>query len=237
FPTRRSSDLIPGFAFFGREPFSFVNRTEQRYQVSDSLSWVKGNHNMKFGIDANYLPLQADFTVNFGGIYNFGGVDLPGLPSIPGIPNFPGVSPIQAYGLGLPQNFIQGVGNPHDAFTNAPLGAFVQDSWRVMPNLTLNYGVRYDVELTPTFSAINAFSQAAQKSLGITQGIPRDWDNVAPRVGLAGDPGNDGKTVIRASYGMFFDHPLLALAFDSDVADGAQAPQVILFGGSPCTAA
>ena len=228
---------IPGFAFFGREPFSFVNRTEHRYQLSDSLSWVKGNHNMKLGIDANYLPLQADFTVNFGGIYNFGGVDLPGLPSIPGIPNFPGVSPIQAYGLGLPQNFIQGVGNPHDAFTNAPLGAFVQDSWRVMPNLTLNYGVRYDVELTPTFAAINAFSQAAQKNLGLTQGIPRDWDNVAPRVGLAWDPGNDGKTVVRASYGMFFDHPLLALAFDSDVADGAQAPQVILFGGSPCTGA
>ncbi|HKU21722.1 MAG TPA: TonB-dependent receptor [Terriglobales bacterium] len=228
---------IPGFAFFGREPFSFVNRTEQRYQLSDSLSWVKGNHNMKFGIDANYLPLQADFTVNFGGIYNFGGLDLPGFPTIPGIPNFPGVSPIQAYGLGLPQNFIQGVGNPHDAFTNTPLGAFLQDSWRVRPNLTLNYGVRYDVELTPTFAAINPFSQAAQNALGITQGIPRDWDNVAPRVGLAWDPGNDGKTVIRASYGMFFDHPLLALAFDSDVADGAQAPQVILFGGSPCTAA
>jgi hypothetical protein len=225
---------IPGFAFFGREPFSFVNRTEQRYQVSDSLSWIKGNHNVKFGVDGNYLPLQADFTVNFGGVYNFGGLDLPNLPSIPGIPNFPGVSPIQAYGLGLPQNFIQGVGNPHDAFTNTPLGGFIQDSWRALPNLTLNYGVRYDVELTPTFSAINAFSRAAEKSLGITQGIPRDWDNVAPRVGLAWDPGNDGKTVVRASYGIFFDHPLLALAFDSDVADGAQAPQVVLFGGSPC---
>jgi hypothetical protein len=228
---------IPGFAFFGREPFSFVNRTEQRYQLSDSLSWAKGNHNLKFGVDGNYLPLQADFTVNFGGVYNFGGLDLPGLPSIPGIPSFPGVSPIQAYGLGLPQNFIQGVGNPHDAFSNTPLGGFIQDSWRALPNLTLNYGVRYDVELTPTFAAINSFSQAAQKSLGITQGIPRDWDNVAPRIGLAWDPGNDGKTVVRASYGMFFDHPLLALAFDSDVADGAQAPQVVLFGGSPCSVA
>src|SRR5690348_11072645 len=205
---------IPGFAFFGREPFSFVNRTEQRYQLSDSFSWAKGNHNMKFGVDGNYIPLQADFTVNFGGVYNFGGVDLPGLPSVPGIPNFPGVSPIQAYGLGLPQNFIQGVGNPHDAFSNTPLGGFIQDSWRALPNLTLNYGVRYDVELTPRFSAINPFSQAAEKSLGITQGIPRDWNNVAPRVGLAWDPGNNGKTVVRASYGLFYDHPLLALAFE-----------------------
>ena len=63
---------IPGFAFFGREPFSFVNRTEQRYQVTDNFSWSKGTHNIKFGVDGNYLPLSADFTVNFGGIYNFG---------------------------------------------------------------------------------------------------------------------------------------------------------------------
>src|SRR5262249_1637499 len=76
-----------------------------------------------------------------------------------------------------------------------------------------------------------------QDALGITQGIPRDYNNVAPRIGLAWDPHNDGKTVIRASYGMFYDHPLLALGFDSDVADGAQAPQIILFGGSPCNPA
>src|SRR5206468_461403 len=63
---------IPGFAFFGREPFSFVNRTEQRYQATDNFSISKGTHNIKFGVDGNYLPLSADFTVNFGGIYNFG---------------------------------------------------------------------------------------------------------------------------------------------------------------------
>ena len=84
---------------------------------------------------------------------------------------------------------------------------------------------------------MNALSQAAQDALNITQGIPRDNNNVAPRVGLAWDPKGDGKTVIRSSYGMFYDHPLLALAFDSDVADGSQAPQFILFGGTPCNPA
>ena len=218
---------IPGFAFFGREPFSFVNRTEQRYQFSDSFSLAKGAHNFKFGVDANYLPLTADFTVNFGGIYNFGSVNPFPAP-------FPAFSPVQAYGAGLPGNFIQGVGNPHDSFSNTPLGAFVQDSWRLRSNLTLNYGLRYDVEFTPTFPAMNALSAAAQNALGITQGIPRDYNNVAPRLGLAWDPKGDGKTVIRASYGIFYDHPLLGLAFDSDVADGTQAPQIVLFGGSPC---
>ena len=218
---------IPGFAFFGREPFSFVDRTEQRYQVSDSFSLARGTHNFKVGVDVNCLPLSADFTVNFGGLYNFGSVNPFPAP-------FPAFSPVQAYGAGLPGNFIQGVGNPHDAFSNTALGAFAQDSWRLRPNLTLNYGVRYDVELTPTFAAINPLSASAQVALGITQGIPRDYDNVAPRIGLAWDPMSDGKTVVRASYGIFYDHPLLALAFDSDVADGAQAPQIVLFGGTPC---
>ena len=115
------------------------------------------------------------------------------------------------------------------------MGGFIQDSWRIKSNLTLNYGLRYDVEFTPTFSAINSLSQQAQNSLGITQGIPRDFNNFAPRVGVAWDPHNDGKSVFRASYGLFYDHPLLALAFDSDVADGSQAPQLVLTPGSPGT--
>jgi hypothetical protein len=229
---------IPGFAFFGREPFSFVRRTEQRYQLTDNFTWSKGTHNIKFGIDSNFIPIQADFTVNFGGIYNFGqqslGFDNPTIAPPPNTP-FPAFSPVQAYGAGIPSNFIQGVGNPHDSFSNTTAAGFVQDSWRIWPNLTLNYGVRYDVEFTPTFRAINALSQAAENSIGITQGIPRDFNNFAPRVGLAWDPRKDGKSVLRASYGMFYDHPLLGLAFDSDVADGSQAPQLVLTPGSPGT--
>ena len=226
---------IPGFAFFGREPFSFVNRTEIRHQWTDNFSWNKGSHSIKFGGDVNHLPVTADFTVNFGGIYNFG--ELTGSQVSPAFASFPDFSAVQAYGMGLPQVFIQGVGNPHDSFSLNSTGFFVQDSWRIRKNLTANYGVRYDYEFTPEFTAVNALSQAAQNALGITQGIPRDTNNVAPRVGLAWDPQGNGKTVVRASYGIFYDHPLLALAFDSDVADGSQAPQFILFGGSPCNPA
>jgi hypothetical protein len=230
---------IPGFAFIGREPYSYVRRTEQRYQFTDNFSWQRSSHLVKFGADINYLPLIADFTVNFGGVYNFGEIS-PGSLGLPtnfagqAVPNF---SAIQAYGLGVPQVFIQGIGNPHQSFSNTTLGLFVQDSWRMRRNLTLNYGVRYDVEFTPEFPAVNALSQAAENVLGITRGIPRDTNNVAPRIGLSWDPQNNGKTVVRASYGMFYDHPLLALAFDSAVADGAGAPQFAWTGGAPapCT--
>jgi carboxypeptidase family protein/TonB-dependent receptor-like protein len=227
---------IPGFAFFGREPFSFVNRVEQRYQATDNFSWSKGTHTIKFGVDGNYLPLSADFTVNFGGVYNFGQQSIfPASIAPPSGMQFPALSPVQAYGAGFPSNFIQGVGNPHDAFSNTTFGAYLQDSWRIKSNLTLNYGVRYDVEFTPTFSALNSIAAFGQNALGTTQGIPRDFNNVAPRIGLAWDPHNDGKSVFRASYGIFYDHPLLALAFDSDVADGSQAPQIVLFPGAPCS--
>jgi hypothetical protein len=112
---------------------------------------------------------------------------------------------------------------------------FIQDSWRIKPALTLNYGVRYDVEFTPVFPAVNSISQKAQDALGIVKGVPRDTNNFAPRIGLAWDPGKNGKTVVRSSFGIFYDHPLLGLIFDSDVADGARAPQFAFTGGAPST--
>ena len=229
---------IPGFAFLGREPFSPVNRTEQRYQVTDNFSWSKGTHSIKFGVDGNFIPLRADFAVNFGGLYNFGTQSIfPVTLAPPPNTSFPSFSGVQAYGAGIPSSFVQGVGNPHDAFSNTTAGVFVQDSWRIRSKLTLNYGVRYDVEFTPQFAPLNDIAKTGQNFLGITQGIPRDFNNVAPRIGLAWDPKGDGKSVVRASYGLFYDHPLLGLAFISDVADGAQAPQIALFPGSPggCT--
>ena len=54
----------PGFAFFGREPYSYIQRTEQRYQFTDNFSWTIGQHATKFGAHFNYIPLKAIFTVN-----------------------------------------------------------------------------------------------------------------------------------------------------------------------------
>ena len=221
---------IPGYAFFGREPFSTLRRTEQRYQVTENFSLTKGTHNFKWGVDINYLPLTADFAVNFGGLYNFGSVTLDS--------SLPSLSPIQAYGAGLPQYFVQGVGNPHASFSNKTFAGFVQDSWRVTPRLTFNYGVRYDVELTPQFTPATTISQQAYEELNITKGVPRDYNNFAPRVGFAWDMFGQGKDVLRGSYGIFYDHPLLGLVFLADATDATQAPQLLIIGGStaqPCS--
>jgi hypothetical protein len=215
---------VPGYSFTGREPFSYVQRIEKRWEFLDNFSWTKGNHNIKFGVDYNFLPLTANFTVNFGGVYDFGQVAVSSVA--------PPLNPIQAYGAGLPQYLVQGVGNPHLAFNNNTLGFFAQDSWRITPRLTVNYGLRYDVEFLPQYAPATVLAGAAFKTLGITKGIPPSNLNFQPRVGLAYDMFGDGKTVVRGSYGIFFDHPLMALVFDSVVADGTQAPQILLFGGN-----
>jgi hypothetical protein len=74
---------------------------------------------------------------------------------------------------------------------------------------------------------------AAQDAMGVQQGFPRDKNNWAPRLAIAWDPRNDGKTVVRAAFGLFYDHPLLAIAFNSDIADAVQQQQGILTPGSP----
>ncbi len=220
---------ITGFAYIGREPYSYIQRTEQRYQFSDSLSWAIGKHNTKFGGDFNYIPLKAIFTVNYGGVYDFGSFD----PSPFGFAGFPRLSAVQAYGAGLPGSLVQGLGSPSDAFNNTPIGLFWQDSWRVRTN----FGLRYDVEIPPKFKAPTGLALTGYSLLGLQKGIQTDKNNIQPRIGFAWDPKGDGKTAIRASYGIFYDHPLLGLYFLGDASDGSTSGQLAFGGTGLCSGA
>lgn len=243
---------IAGAAFIGRELFSPVDRQENRFQLADNINWVAGNHTMKFGADFNWVTIpQARFELNFAGLFNFGnlgasdlmcsgltGAQLVGCQTT--LASAPDFTPVQTYGLGLPSNFIQGFGNPFSQINNKPIAFFAQDTWKIFKNFTLNYGVRYDVELTDTIAPVGftdplsgiALSAndilAAQDAVGVQQGLPRDTNNFAPRLAFAWDIFSDQKTVLRGAIGTFYDHPLLAVAFNSDIADDAQQQQAIL---------
>ncbi len=232
---------IPGYADFGREPYSYIQRVEKRYQFTDNFSWSIGRHNTKFGGDFNYLPIQATFTVNYGGVYDFGTFGSAALgfvnPAPGALPDFPNLSPVQSYGAGLPGQFVQGIGSPTDTFSNKSLGLFWQDSFRLRHNLTLNYGVRYDVEMPPKLKPPVGLALPAYGALGLQKGIQTDKNNIQPRLGIAWDPKGDAKTVVRASFGMFYDHPLLGLYFLGDASDGSSSGQLAFGGTGLCNGA
>lgn len=240
---------ISDTAYIGRELFSPVHRTEKRYQIADNFNVVWGSHTFKFGGDASFIRIpDAVFELNFAGLFNFGpfaATNIAAFPTTPSGMNAPAFTSVQAYGLGMPTNYIQGFGNPNSEIRNTPLAFFAQDSWKIHPRLTINYGIRYDVELTQQISpvgfrdpltGINLASSdllAAQDAIGVTQGFPRDTNNWAPRLAAAWDVFGNGRTVLRGAFGLFYDHPLLAVAFNADIADAAQEQQLVLTAGSP----
>lgn len=236
---------IEGTGFVGSNPFSPVNRVEKRHQIRDNITWAKGDHTLKFGGDLNFISGQASFELNFPALFNFGQQACGNL--ITGCTG-PAFSPVQAYGLGFPSVFIQGFGEPNSSINNKPVAFFIQDTWKVNNRLTVNFGVRYDYEFTEEYAPspftdpltgitlTEADLRTAEDALNVTQGFPRDNDNIAPRLGFAWDLGGNGKTVIRGAIGRFFDHPLLAVSFNSNIGDGSQQQQATLLpigGPSP----
>ncbi len=245
---------IAGTGFIGSNPFSPVDRTETRFQLRNNLTWATGSHIFKFGADFNWIDGQARFDLNFPALYNFsqqaGGSLVTGCdgPTVPLADRCPAFTAVQTYGLGFPSVFIQGFGDPNSELGNKPIAFFAQDTWKIFRNFTLNYGIRYDVELTDEYPPVPftdpltgitlsaADVQTAQDALNVTQGFPRDTNNWAPRLGFAWDVFSNGRTVLRGAGGMFYDHPLLAVAFNSNIADGSQQQQATLLpigGPSP----
>jgi hypothetical protein len=195
---------IPGYAYFGRTPFSVVDSVQDQSQLQDNFTYTRGGHTFKVGIDIRYIPVNIiQGQLYGGGDYTFSALNATDVsPLLAGLPGF---SPIQAYGLGIPQSFAQGIGNTARKYTVKALGGFLQDSWRATSKMTINAGIRYDVEAFGTQLGLNANTNTAERLYGIREGIRLQPANVAPRIGIAYDLRGDSKTVIRANYGIFYD--------------------------------
>ncbi len=177
----------------GRNFFSPRETTIKRGQFADNLSLIAGRHNFKFGGDVNADRILNFFPGNFSGSYRFN--TLAGFTS--GRPTAAGERYVQAF-----------AGEGTTGATTRPnmteFAGFFQDDWRVSNRLTLNLGVRYDMQRVAQPTTKNPSPQLAAAGID-TSKIPIDKNNFAPRVGLAWRPvSNSDRFVVRAGYGIFF---------------------------------
>jgi hypothetical protein len=192
---------IEGFGNFGRDIFLPSSTIERHYDIIDNFSLIAGPHTIKFGGNVYFIDVATNNETFFGGRFNFGTaiplaalIPSATLPALIGFlsANNPALLPavtapinsLQSFNLNLPIVYQQGFGlSGVDSWT-VNSGVFVQDTWKVHPRFTLNYGVRYSINDEPFY-------------------VQTDKDNWQPRVGFAWDPWGDGKTAIRGGAGIF----------------------------------
>jgi hypothetical protein len=183
---------IPGVANLGTNIFLPNKAILRRYEFADNFSMIRGHHSLKFGAYELIRGNHTEAHIYMPGRFIYG--SLPGgalspclqEPAICGVEAFPAsITPLQAASLGAPLLLEQGFGDPIYAYTRPFTAFYAQDSWRIRPNLTLSFGLRY--EMDSEYKPLNS-----------------DLNNVAPRISFAWDPFKDHKTVIRGGYGIFY---------------------------------
>ena len=173
------------------------------YQFADTVRWVKGSHSWVFGAEYKYLDTIVPFLPNFNGTFSYNSAER--------IRN------------NAPSGVSITLGDPLLAFKEKDWYFFVQDDWKIRPNLTLNLGVRYeytgqplnqlhDVTVARESNASTAFfNPSLPLDIRTVPEIPADKNNFAPRLGFAWTPrfwkgffGEDA-TVIRGGFSLAFD--------------------------------
>lgn len=173
---------ISGVANFGSATFSPLARDINLLEMVDNVSRQFDKHSLKFGGGFLHNRLNILFPGAFQGVYNF--------------------TSLNNFLNGVYNNYQQAFGVPDQFQSNPNFGVFMQDEWRVRRDLTINAGLRYDVQYLP-------------------DPIETDANNIAPRLGIVYAPG-DRKTVIRASYGLYYDRIPLRATSNALQRDGSK---------------
>lgn len=198
---------LGGLDWFNRE------QNEMTTMFSDSVSYLAGRHSFKFGGEITRLQYNARGASNQRGTISFNGSRNGIIPVIPGNER---AGALADFLLGQPYEASIVVGQFGRGFRQGQFALFAQDSWRVMPKLTLNLGVRYDYSApwTEVNGKLSNLAPNGQLLVAGTSGLDRfyraDRNNFAPRAGLAYDLSGNGATVVRAGFSMLYETLLQA---------------------------
>jgi len=219
-------NAMPQFSFGGAIPIAtttsgrFLIQSQNTYQVIDNVSWIKGRHSIKFGVDIRRLQVNnSNKPLTIRGAYSFDD-RLSGLAYA----NFL---------LGWPSSATRGVARPNAYVRSTYTGFYVQDDFKLHPRITVNYGLRYEYQLpwVEKFDRLFTFGPSTGSMVTAGSSIPRDLvpavaatlpirtakdaglplrslmfndgNNFNPRIGIAYRPFGDATTVVRAGYGIY----------------------------------
>jgi hypothetical protein len=210
----------------GRNPISPRENQIQRLEWSDTLSFIRGHHALKMGVNALLDQIEFFTASNFSGSYRFNSLESFGR-SLAGVP-------IPMRGEFYRQAF-SGAGSHgtrvHPNFTE--WAGFVEDEWRPFSQLTINLGARYDLQVMASPTIKNTSPSLAAAGLD-TSFVPTDKNNLAPRLGFAWMPlpGNS-RILVRGGYGIFFGTTPSIMTARSFFQNGITVQTETLNAGTP----
>ncbi|MEW5978640.1 MAG: carboxypeptidase regulatory-like domain-containing protein [Acidobacteriota bacterium] len=199
---------VSGLASVGN-PITGPRLTRQNsYEFGESLSWIRGRHQLKMGIEYRRNHIDAEQGIASNGFFVF-------------VP-FPLSNAIANLLLGAPVVFLQAGGELARDLNSHDFAAYAQDEFKVSPGLTFNVGLRYQVNTpyTEAHGRLAGFRPGVQSQVqphappglvypgdpGVPDGlVPAYKRGLSPRFGLSWDPAGDGKSSVRAAYGIFFE--------------------------------
>jgi hypothetical protein len=197
---------ITGFSTIGGATNLPQDRRDNTYQFVDNVIWIKSAHTLKFGVDIRRFQSNLYFISQGRGIFNF---NTPANSTTVPTSGYPFADLL----LGIPTSTQRNPRGPSTYSRTTSFNVYAHDDWKVNSRLTLNLGVRWELNtpMTEKYNTIASFDpKTGQIRAAGQNGVPSnlfkyDYNNFAPRIGFAWQPLDDSKTVVRGGVGIFYN--------------------------------